>query len=85
MDGKWEIDFYRDRDEEAFLDAYEEKYGPLSDEEWTTVYEEIGQEIDRQVKEGIHELGDSFTYRDVLVGYSDLNEGYSLYLFSMDK
>lgn len=85
MEKKWEIDFYRDQDEEAFLDAYEEKYGEQTEEEWDVVYDDILVLIKKQLNEGTHTLGKPFYYRDVLVGQSDKNEGHGVYLFSAEN
>lgn len=76
-----DIEFYRGKDEEAFLTAWEEQYGSLTDEEIDQLYTDIAQTIDRQVKSGEHELGKVFEYKSIPVGKSDYNTFHGLYLF----
>lgn len=78
------IEFYRNKDEEAFLHAWEAKHGVLSEKETDNLYIKIADTIDRQVKEGKHELGDLFEYKEVPVGRSDYNSFYNLYLFEQE-
>lgn len=75
------IDFYRDKDEQAFLDAWEASYGELSDEELDKLYAEIASDIKQAVEDGTHELGKPYVYKDITVGKSDFNTFHSVYLF----
>ena len=79
------IDFYRGKDEQAFLDAWENKYGSLTEEETDALYEEITEAIDKAVKEETHKLGEVFIYKDVIVGKSDFNAFHTLYVFEEAK
>ncbi|PRY83659.1 hypothetical protein [Alkalibacterium olivapovliticus] len=79
------IDFYREKDEQAFLEAWQAKYGSMSDDEIDTVYESIADAIDEAVKDGSHELGSPFVFKDITVGKSDFNTFYSLYIFEQEK
>lgn len=79
------IDFYRGKDEDTFLAAWENKYGSLSDDDIDELYAEIADAIEKAVKEGTHEVGKPFVYKDVLVGKSDFNTSHSLYIFEQDK
>lgn len=80
-----EIDFYKERDEEAFLKAYEEVYGELTEDDFYTLYASIALDIHDKVNKGTHELGKEYIYRDVLVGKSDFNESHGLYLFTRNE
>ncbi|MCC5890473.1 MAG: hypothetical protein JJU01_07875 [Alkalibacterium sp.] len=75
------IDFYRDKDEQAFLDAWEAAHGELSDEELDQLYADIAEDIKKAVEAGTHELGKPFIYKDVTVGKSDYNTFHAVYLF----
>lgn len=75
------IDFYRGKDEEAFLSAWEAEHGKLSDEAIDDLYADIADAVDEAVKNGTHELGESFSYKNVKVGRSDFNTFHSLYIF----
>lgn len=79
------IDFYREKDEQAFLETWQKAYGKLTDEEIDTLYETIADAIDEAVKSGSHELGSPFVYKDITVGKSDFNTFYSLYIFEQEK
>ncbi|MFC6464219.1 hypothetical protein ACFP65_04255 [Marinilactibacillus sp. GCM10026970] len=76
-----EIEFYKGKDEELFLAAWEKKHGVLSDDAQEKLYLAIGDEIDRQIKEGEHNFGEVFSYKGVEVGKSDYNHFHELYLF----
>jgi cystine transport system permease protein len=78
------IEFYRGKDEQAFLDGWKTKYGEPSEGEIDEIYAAVADEIHRQVKEGQHELGDTFEYKGVVVGKSDYNEFHYLYLFEQE-
>lgn len=82
MENSVDMDFYHDKDEEAFLNQWEAKHGLLEDEALDALYLEIAQAIHQQIQEETHELGDRFVYQDVFVGYSDYNAFSQLYLFS---
>lgn len=82
MENKIEIDFYHDKDEDAFLNQWEAKYGPLEDEALDELYLEIAKDIQQQIEEEKHKLGDKYMYQEVFVGYSDYNAFNQLYLFS---
>lgn len=75
------IDFYRDKDEQAFLDAWEAAHGELSEEELDQLYAAIAEAVREAVQEGTHELGKPFVYKNVTVGKSDFNSFHSVYLF----
>lgn len=79
------IDFYREKDEQAFLEAWQSEHGKLSDDEVDTLYENIADAIDEAVKEESHELGTPFIYENITVGKSDFNTFYSLYIFEQVK
>lgn len=82
MENNIDIDFYQDKDEEAFLTRWEAKYGPLEDETLDALYESIAQDIHQLIQEEKHELGAKYMYQEVAVGYSDYNAFNQLYLFS---
>lgn len=82
MENNLDIDFYQDKDEEAFLNRWEAKYGPIEDEDLNSLYESIAQAIYQSVQEETHQLGDKYFYQEVVVGYSDYNAFNQLYLFS---
>lgn len=80
-----DMEFYRGKDEDAFLGAWENKYGTLSEDEVDALYIKITEEIDRQVESGEHEIGDLFIYEGVKVGKSDYNQFHEMYLFEEEK
>lgn len=75
------IDFFRDKDEQAFIDAWESVHGEVSDEELDKLYADIAESITKAVEAGTHELGKPYVYKDVTVGKSDFNTFHSVYLF----
>lgn len=75
------IDFYRGRDEEQFLNKWQELNGKLTDEQIDDLYEAIADDIDKAVAEGTHKLGEVYHYHGVEVGRSDYNQAEKLYLF----
>lgn len=75
------IEFYRGKDEQAFLENWNTTYGSVAENEIDKLYTEIADEIDKQVKNGIHELGKTFEYKEVVVGKSDYNAFHNLYIF----
>lgn len=75
------IDFYRGKDEEAFLTRYKDKIGSLTEDEIDELFAKIADQIDQDVKTEEHELGDEYYYQGVRVGRSDFNEKHNLYLF----
>ncbi|GEN50870.1 hypothetical protein [Alkalibacterium pelagium] len=79
------IDFYKGKDEEAFLSAWEAEHGKLSEEAIDELYAEIADAVDEAVKKGTHELGEPFIYKNVTVGRSDFNTFHSLYIFEEIK
>lgn len=79
------MEFYRGKDEDVFLEAWENKYGTLSEDEVDALYTKITEEIERQVESGEHEIGDVFIYEDVKVGKSDYNQFHEMYLFEEEK
>ncbi|GAA0370118.1 hypothetical protein GCM10008932_22100 [Alkalibacterium iburiense] len=79
------IDFYRGKDEEAFLSAWQEKFGQLTEDEIDELFAEIAEAIDKAVKDGTHKIGDPFVYKEVTVGTSDFNAFHSLYVFEEGK
>lgn len=85
MENTVDIDFYHDKDEEAFLEAWEIKHGELEDSAIDALYQEIAQDIHQQIKTEKHELGNKYVYQEVLVGYSDYNTFNNLYLFGRSK
>ena len=80
-----EIDFYQDKDEDTFLDAWEKKYGELEESEIDALYQAIAEDIHQQVEAQEHKLGKKYVYKEVFVGYSDFNNFNQLYLFSQKK
>lgn len=85
MENNVEIDFYNDKDEEVFLNQWEAKYGSLADETIDAMYQEIAHDIQQQIQEGKHKLGNRYVYQEVFVGYSDYNTFNNLYLFSHSR
>lgn len=79
------IEFYKGKDEQAFLDAWQAKYGELNEDETDELYAEIADAIDEAVKNGEHKLGQLYEYKDVVLGKSDYNAFYALYLFEAEK
>lgn len=75
------IEFYRGKDEEDFITRYKAQHGSMSEDEIDQLYADIADAIDADIKSGDHELGKDYYYKDVLVGKSDFNESYNLYLF----
>lgn len=75
------IEFYKGKDEQMFLEAWQEKYGTLTDDEIDDLYADIADAIDAAVKSGEHELGQPYEYKGVLVGRSDFNTFHALYIF----
>lgn len=75
------IDFFRDKDEQAFIDAWESVHGEVTDAELDKLYVDIAVDIKQAVEEGTHELGTPYAYKDVTVGKSDFNTFHSIYLF----
>ncbi|QQP69910.1 hypothetical protein JHE06_09935 [Carnobacterium sp. CS13] len=80
-----DIDFYQEKDEAAFLEAWEAAYGPISNEEIDELYKKIALDIHEKVQNETIKLGDSYRYKEVLVGYCDYNSFNQLYLFSQTK
>lgn len=75
------IEFYRGKDEQSFLEKWSASYGTIAENELDELYVKIADEIDRQVKNGQHELGKEFSYKEVPVGKSDYNAFHNLYIF----
>lgn len=82
MEKTVDIDFYQDKDEETFLNSWENKYGSIEDENIDALYQGIAQDIHQLIQKEEHELGDKYFYQEVFVGYSDYNAFNQLYLFS---
>jgi len=80
-----EIDFYLDKDEETFLESWENKYGELNDEQLEELYQEIAQDIELKYQSGEHQLGKLFSYKGIAVGYSDYSTFNNWFLFSSSK
>lgn len=78
------IDFYTNKDEKAFLEAWQAKVGQVSEADLDDLYQTIAESIKSDLENGKHELGKAYYYQDVLLGQSDYNEFYDLYLFSQD-
>ena len=85
MENTIEIDFYQDKDEDTFLDAWEKKYGELEESEIDALCQAIAEDIHQQVEAQEHKLGKKYVYKEVFVGYSDFNNFNQLYLFSQKK
>lgn len=79
------IEFYKGKDEQAFLDRWQKEHGTLSEEQIDELYADIADAIDEAVKKGEHELGETYIYQGVEVGRSDFNAFYSLYIFEATK
>ncbi|EXJ23495.1 hypothetical protein ADIAL_1107 [Alkalibacterium sp. AK22] len=79
------IDFYRGKDEQAFMDAWEAAFGKVQEDDIDSLYEDIADAIDVAVKNGSHELGEPFIYKGVTVGKSDYNAFHALYIFEQLK
>jgi len=75
------IEFYKGKDEQVFLEAWQGKYGTLNDDEIDALYADIADAIDEAVKTGGHKLGEPYDFKGVRVGKSDYNAFHSLYLF----
>lgn len=80
-----DIDFYQDKDEEAFLEAWEEKFGPITNEDIDSLYKKIASDIQEKVQAEEVKLGKKYVYQEVLVGYSDYSAVNNLFLFSQSK
>lgn len=80
-----EIDFYQEKDEAAFLEAWEAAYGPIADEEIDTLYKKIALDIHEKIQNETIKLGESYRYKEVFVGYCDYSSFNQLYLFSQTK
>lgn len=80
-----DIDFYQDKDEEAFLEAWEEKFGPITNEDIDSLYKKIALDIQKKVQDDEVNLGKKYVYQEVLVGYSDYSAVNNLFLFSQSK
>ncbi|MBT2731949.1 MULTISPECIES: hypothetical protein [Carnobacterium] len=80
-----EIEFYLDSDEVTFLESWEDKYGELNEEQLEKLYQEIAQDIESKYQSGEHQLGKSFSYKEVKVGYSDYSTFNNWFLFSAAK
>lgn len=78
------IEFYRGKDEQIFLEKWTAVYGIITENELDDLYAKIADEIDRQVKNGKHELGEVFSYKEVPVGKSDYNSFHNLFVFEQD-
>lgn len=75
------IEFYKEKDEQAFLDKWQEKFGPLNEDQIDVLYTEIADAIDEEVKTGEHVLGEPFEYQGIHLGKSDFNAFHALYIF----
>ncbi|WP_211249875.1 hypothetical protein [Carnobacterium funditum] len=80
-----DIDFYQDKDESAFLEAWEEKYGPITNDEIDELYQKIALDIREKVQTEQIKLGKKYMYQEVLVGYCDYSAGNNLFLFGQSK
>lgn len=80
-----DIDFYQDKDELAFLEAWEEKFGPITNDEIEELYRKIASDIQKKVQTEQIKLGKKYVYQDVLVGYYDYSAANNLFLFSQSK
>ncbi|MGB3161604.1 MAG: hypothetical protein WBA84_10195 [Carnobacterium sp.] len=80
-----DIDFYQDKDETAFLEAWEEKFGPITNEEIDILYKKIALDIEEKFKTEQIKLGKKYVYQEVLVGYCDYNTANNLFLFGQSK
>ena len=80
-----DIDFYQEKDEAAFLEAWEAAYGPILNEKIDELYKKIALDIHEKVQNETIKLGDSYRYKEVLVGYCDYSSFNQLYLFSQTK
>ncbi len=78
------IDFYKGKDEQVFLDNWQEKYGQLTEDEIDDLYADIADDIDEAVKKGEHVLGKPYAYKGVSLGKSDYNAFYALYIFEAE-
>lgn len=78
------IEFYKEKDEQVFLDNWQKKYGPLNDDQIDVLYTEIADAIDDAVKKGEHTLGQPYEYKGVPLGKSDFNAFHALYIFEAD-
>ncbi|GEK91914.1 hypothetical protein [Alkalibacterium kapii] len=79
------IEFYKSKDEQAFLERWESAHGTLTEEQTDELYADIADAIDEAIKSEKHELGETFMYEGVKVGRSDFNVFHSLYLFEAPK
>lgn len=84
MENSSMIDFYTNKDEKAFLEAWQAKEGQVSEPDLDELYQRIAESIKNDLETGKHELGKPYYYQEVFLGLSDYNEFYDLYLFSQD-
>ncbi|MFL2070816.1 hypothetical protein ACEN32_00750 [Marinilactibacillus psychrotolerans] len=80
-----DMEFFKGKDEDSFLTAWQAQYGVLSEEGIDELYLNITEEIDRQVESGEHGLGDIFEYKGIQVGKSDYNQFHQIYLFEQEN
>lgn len=80
-----DIDFYQDNDEAAFLEAWEEKFGPITNEGIEELYQKIALDIQDKVQSEQVKLGKKYVYQEVLVGYCDYSTANNLFLFGQSK
>ena len=80
-----DIDFYQDKDEIAFLEAWEEKYGSITNDDIEELYQKIASDIQEKIQAEQIKLGKKYVYQDVLVGYYDYSAANNLFLFSQSK
>lgn len=66
-----DIDFYHEKDENAFLDKWEAEKGEITDID--QFYQEIALAAKTAYEAGTVNLGKKFVYQDVVVGYVDYN------------
>lgn len=78
-----DIDFYREKDEVAFLDRWEAKHGQIEDLD--QLYQEIATTVAAGYQAGSVELGKKYVYQEIVVGYVDYNTFNELFLFSAEK
>ena len=78
-----DIDFYHEKDEQAFLDKWEAEKGSIEDID--LFYSELAEGVEEAYQAGTVKLGKKFVYQDVVVGYVDYNTFNNLFLFSLAK
>ncbi|MCO6016843.1 MULTISPECIES: hypothetical protein [Carnobacterium] len=78
-----DIEFYKEQDEEAFLERWEAKFGEIEDID--VFYQTIATTVQKEYEQNQVKLGNKYVYEGILVGYVDYNTYNNWFLFSSSK